>query len=103
MNAAVLLSIAVAATFAAEPAPSASAYGRSIGEWRNAREARLKADDGWLTVVGLFWLDPGANVAGASDSAAIVLPSGSAPVRAATFTLEGDQVRFRAEPGIASR
>ncbi|HWR53703.1 MAG TPA: DUF1684 domain-containing protein [Bryobacteraceae bacterium] len=100
MNAAVLLSIAVAATFAAEPVPSASAYSRSIAEWRNAREAPLKADDGWLTVVGLFWLDPGANVAGASNAAAIVLPPGSAPARTATFTLAGDQVQFRAEPGV---
>ncbi len=100
MKGVLLLFIAVAVALAAEPAPAASAYGRSITEWRNAREARLRADDGWLTLIGLFWLDPGANVAGASESAAVVLPAGSAPARAATFTLQGDRVRFMAEPGV---
>lgn len=100
MRAAVLLFSAAAAAFAAQPDPNSTAYVRSIAEWRNAREARLKADDGWLTVVGLSWLEPGANVAGGSDSASVILPGGSAPARAATFTLTRDQVRFKAEPGV---
>ena len=36
-------------------------YQAEIAEWRKQREARLKADGGWLTVAGLFWLHDGAN------------------------------------------
>jgi uncharacterized protein (DUF1684 family) len=30
-------------------------------EWRNHRRARLLADDGWLTLSGLYWLHEGKN------------------------------------------
>ena len=30
-------------------------------QWREHRRARLSADDGWLTLVGLFWLHDGTN------------------------------------------
>jgi uncharacterized protein (DUF1684 family) len=36
--------------------PAASAeYVRTVETWRPQREADLKADDGWLTLVGLHW------------------------------------------------
>jgi uncharacterized protein (DUF1684 family) len=44
------------------------------------REARLTADDGWLTVVGLFWLDPGPNIVGSAEDVAVRLPDGPALV-----------------------
>ena len=34
-------------------------YRDEIERWRQKREADLKADDGWLTVSGLYWLKPG--------------------------------------------
>jgi uncharacterized protein (DUF1684 family) len=40
------------------------------------RETRLRADDGWLTVVGLFWLEPGPNIVGSAEDAAVHLPAG---------------------------
>ena len=36
-------------------------YARQIAKFQAAREAELKADDGWLTVVGLHWLKDGVN------------------------------------------
>ena len=30
-------------------------------EWRRARLARLQGDEGWLTLTGLHWLEPGEN------------------------------------------
>src|SRR6266542_3194181 len=50
-----LILIAVAA--AAETA----AYKDEIAKWRQEKEAALKADGGWLTVTGLFWLKEGPN------------------------------------------
>src|SRR5437867_172426 len=36
-------------------------YKASIAKWRQRKEAELKADGGWLTVTGLFWLKEGQN------------------------------------------
>ena len=38
-----------------------ASYQDSIAKWRMEREAALKADGGWLTVTGLFWLKEGPN------------------------------------------
>src|SRR3972149_275756 len=58
------------------------AYRAEVQKWRDGREARLKADGGWLTVAGLFWLKEGANRFGTDPAAEIALPAGSAPARA---------------------
>lgn len=57
--------------------PSAD-YQDSIRAWQQHRDAGLRAPDGWLTLVGLFWLKPGANTIGS----------------AGTFYLAGDKVTF---------
>jgi len=77
-----------------------STYETEIRAWREQREARLKADDGWLTVAGIFWLRPGENRFGSERENAIVLPKGSAPGRAGSFFLAGDSVRVAVEPGV---
>ena len=43
-------------------------YEREIEQWRQDREATLKAEDGWLTVSGLFWLRPGEARIGSDPS-----------------------------------
>jgi uncharacterized protein len=40
---------------------ASDSYTAQIQEWRRQREAALRADDGWLTVTGLFWLHEGMN------------------------------------------
>ena len=69
-------------------------------KWREQRETRLKADGGWLTVAGLFWLEPGENRFGTDPSNAIVLPAGSAPARAGVFVFDQGTTTLRAEPGV---
>jgi uncharacterized protein (DUF1684 family) len=44
------------------------------------REQRLTADDGWLTLTGLFWLERGPNITGSAEDAAVRLPDGPALV-----------------------
>lgn len=46
--------------------------------WRAARAQALAAPDSWLGLVGLFWLDEGANAVGADPAAAVRLPAGPA-------------------------
>lgn len=93
------LLIGLALTVAA-PQHVPDAYQRAIEQYRAERVAELTADDGWLTVAGLFWLAPGANTAGSGDGNAIVLPA-KAPARVGTFTLSKDgAVTFTAADGV---
>ena len=84
--------------FAADTA--AIGYQRSIAEWRTQREAKLKAEDGWLTVVGLTWLKEGANRVGSNPNSEVRLPK-STPDRVGTLTLKDSKVRFVPAPGVA--
>lgn len=56
-------------------APS-SAYQQSIEQWRAKRVSKLTAPDGWLSLVGLDWLAPGANRIGTAADNDIVLTAG---------------------------
>jgi uncharacterized protein len=48
---------AAAAAAAADPV----AHEREVMEWRENRAKRLKAEDGWLSLIGLHWLRDGEN------------------------------------------
>jgi len=64
-----------------------SAYQAGIEKWRAEREAGLKADGGWLTVSGLFWLKDGENcVEGAPG----------------VFELHGGKALYRADSGAVA-
>jgi uncharacterized protein (DUF1684 family) len=93
-----------AATLPAGRAAAADeAYRASIQEWRDAREARLKADGGWLSVAGLTWLRPGENSFGAGPGVDVVLPKGSAPARAGVFVLKGSgETSVELAPGVSA-
>ena len=86
--------IALIAFFVAAPADT---YRNEILKYRAQREAELKADDGWLNVAGLFWLKPGANVAGSAAGSDLRLPS-KAPARIGVFELKDRKVTFSADP-----
>jgi uncharacterized protein len=96
--------LAVAACLLATAMPLArarqdSSYLASVERWRAEHEASLRADAGWLTVVGLEWLKPGPNRAGSDASADVKLPAG-APAAIGVFRLDGGQVTF--EPASAA-
>ena len=79
---------------------SQTSYEKRIESWREKQEANLKSDDGWLTVVGLFWLKEGANSFGTDPSSDILLPPGSAPNRAGTFEFHDGKTTMRATNGV---
>ena len=72
-------------------------------KWRADREARLKADGGWLSLAGLFWLNEGPNRFGTDPAGDIVLPEGSAPAKAGVFELQAGQVTVALLPGASGR
>jgi len=41
------------------------------------RETRLTAEDGWLSLTGLFWLESGPNITGTAEDASVRLPDGA--------------------------
>ena len=55
------------------------AYETEIRQWQNDMNAKLTAEDGWLALAGLYWLNPGVNTIGADSSSDIVLPAGTVP------------------------
>jgi hypothetical protein len=78
-------------------------YRRAIEAWRADREAKLMADDGWLTLVGLFWLDEGANRVGSDPEAEVALPQGSAAALVGTITFRDRVATFAPAPGADVR
>lgn len=72
-------------------------YEARVEVWRMEREAGLVADDGWLTLSGLFFLNKGENSFGSSPENDIVLPSG--PHRAGVVTVRNSVVEATATAG----
>ena len=84
---------------AAEARGQDEAYRQGVRKWREEREARLKADGGWLTVAGLFWLKEGANRFGTDAANEIVLPAGTAPPVAGVFLFAAGKTTVEVAPG----
>jgi uncharacterized protein (DUF1684 family) len=86
---------------AAAPAPSPAGYKAEVEAWRRDREARLRAPDGWLSLVGLTWLHPGENRFGAAPDDEVRLPP-PAPPHAGALLVDGTAARVRLAPGASA-
>jgi uncharacterized protein (DUF1684 family) len=83
------------------PAVDPAAHRSEIQKWQNDRLASLTKDDGWLTLVGLFWLNEGENKFGSDAKNPVVLPRDKAPAVAGSLWLEKGRVRLVARPDSA--
>lgn len=79
-------------------------YTREIAKWRNERLEEINGENGWNTLVGLFWLNEGTNRFGSQPSNDIVLPRNRAPKFAGSLLLDKGAVRLTAnlEAGITN-
>jgi hypothetical protein len=94
-----LLALASLTLPADSPQPSTDAALRSeIEAWRAARVQRLTAEDGWLSVVGLFWLENGDNGVGSAKQNHVALPS-SVASRLATIRISDGRATLVPAPG----
>lgn len=75
-------------------------YVAQVGAWRATRDARLRTREGWLALVGLFWLMPGENHVGAHPSSQVVLQGHDIPPRVGSIWLEGERARFVPHEGV---
>jgi uncharacterized protein (DUF1684 family) len=88
---------------AAEAPPAAAAdYRAEIEAWRREREQSLRAPDGWLALVGLTWLHPGANRFGGAPDDDVPLPAGTPPHAGALIVTPDGHVQVRLAPGVAA-
>jgi hypothetical protein len=79
-------------------ATDSSSYQKSVEKWRQDYETKLRGDDDWLTVAGLFWLHEGENNFGSAAGNDIVLPA-PVPAKAGHFDLNAGKVTAHINPG----
>jgi len=80
------------------PKVNSNAYAQEIEQWQAERLAELKSEDGWLTLVGLFWLKEGNNKIGSDKSNDIVLTKEQIGTQSGVFVLQNGAVQFEAPP-----
>ena len=93
-----LLAVAAVATWAVAAPLSDAEFQQTEKAWREGREKRLKAPGGWLSLVGLAWLQPGENAFGSDPSNPVRLPEGKAPARAGVLVLADGKVTLKPAP-----
>src|SRR5512143_3979009 len=74
---------------ASAPMTAPSGFEAETRAWHAERVARLTAEDGWLTLVGLHWLKEGSHRFGSAPDNDLLFPA-SVPAHAGTFTRKGD-------------
>ena len=90
---------AEAGSASASAASGTDPYGAEIKQFQQEHEAALKADTGWLTIAGLWFLAQPHTTFGSDPANDIVLPA-SAPPHAGRFDLQNGQVTVVADPGV---
>jgi len=70
-----------------------------LERWREERAVKLAAEDGWLSVAGLFWLEEGETSFGSGPGVGIPLRP-PAPELAGRFELRDGVVSVHLEPGV---
>lgn len=70
-----------------------------VEEWYLKRIASLKAEDGWLNLIGLYWLEVGKNSFGSGPESDLYLDSELLPKSLGTFELENKKVFFNPKTG----
>jgi len=74
-------------------------YVEEIEAWREGRIERLTSPTGYLSLVGLYWLEDGDNTFGSDPSNDLVFPAGS-PDFMGTFRVKDNQVSVDIQPGV---
>lgn len=75
------------------------AFLRDWQVWRLQREQELLRPDGWTSLVGLHWIEPGAHYVGSDRRNGIRLAVG--PPHLGMIERRGDRLRFVPERGVA--
>jgi uncharacterized protein (DUF1684 family) len=93
-----LFALALGALFTVSSSAQDPAWQRDLATWRTAHTADLLKPDGWLSLTGLEWLQPGDNPIGSATDNKIHLAAGS-PAHLAVLHLEGETITLNPPPG----
>ncbi len=74
-------------------------YIKEIEEWHKKRIENLKRENGWLNLVGLYWLNEGENKFGSSTENDIIFPE-NAPEFIGSFILKDSIVTAEILPNV---
>jgi len=77
-----------------------TAYKAEMEKWQSTRLTNLTKEDGWLTLIGLYWLNEGENKFGSDTHNTVVLPKDKAPAVAGTFALKDGHVQIAVRDGV---
>src|SRR5260221_899822 len=78
-------------------------HAREVLRWREGRKAGLRAEKGWVALVGKVWLPPGRPRIGSAGGSETLLPAGRAPDRVGTLTFEQGVATLDADPSVDLR
>jgi uncharacterized protein (DUF1684 family) len=83
---------------AAPAATPEAAHVADVETWRATRHDRLTGPEGWLSLVGLAWLEEGRNRLGSAADADVRFPE-RLPADLGTIVRQGDSYRLEPAPG----
>lgn len=96
-----LLGVSLAGRAASPDEPiDAQMYRHDITDWRAESEARLKSDNGWLTLAGRFVMKRGENRFGTAPDNDMVFPAGSGPAHMGSLRVEPGKVTLTMNEGL---
>ncbi|MCW8803042.1 MAG: DUF1684 domain-containing protein [Ignavibacteriaceae bacterium] len=75
-------------------------YLGEIKQWDQRRLERLKADDGWLNLVGRTWLKPGENKFGSAKDNEVLIESEKVPAYMGVFVFQDSTVTMKVNDGV---
>jgi uncharacterized protein (DUF1684 family) len=96
---AIAVAIVVTACGKAEPGMDLAAYEQEVLDWRAGRLERLVAPTGFLTQIGLHWLEQGTYTIGSDPTNEIVVPA-TAAARIGELRVGDDGVRLVVNDGV---
>ena len=94
----VLISVLVAGSTNAQ-APDD--YQHEIADWHAKRIQELKEPNGWLNLVGLYWLEEGTSSFGSGPGNKVVFPPGTIAETAGQFERKGGKIKLIVADGVA--
>lgn len=88
-----------AAALAAKKAEAEQVFFAENAAWREQRRQELLRPDGWTSLVGLHWIEPGAHYIGSGSGSGVRLAVG--PAKMGMLVLKRDRIDFIPESGAA--
>ena len=83
----------------AEAVAVSAEHRADVEQWRQTRDSRLRSPEGWLSLVGLEWIEEGTNRLGSAPDAEVRFPA-TAPAALGTIERRGEALSFTPAPGV---